>query len=427
MGRRFVPLIIIFALFLTFPAIAQENTRWLGKSGCNAQVELTVFDITMAPLAEQTGRVSITVATAWRNIAPPQRMGEIEWKTSGVGGLATFGRARPPTGRAAVQHTSYLVPKLSDHVYLVNGNGGIARLDDNREIRLPRQHDEVEWLARFEIDKTETDALLLVFFDFDHGHITIPLTERVPPREGNAPVSEDRNAYLRARVYGSRTQGDDLEIDLGLLSTSEGNAVEIELSGAIGLLRPDGAVVEPAENSAVHWLTGTARILPDWEQRGRLLFTGGASGDPGVLEIVLPGVVPLHLPVKSGANASAATVQPGPKVLHTWEDGEGLHLELLQATPDLQSKGLLVRVRVVNRCGSDLSFSPAAQFRLVADGREVSVQASGNENDGTWVVRDGATRMLELRYALKGMPAKAQIRYQGFEADNTVPLEVTRR
>lgn len=416
---------IILTVLLASPAMAQQHIRWLGKSGRNTQVELTVFDLTTAPL-EQPGGVSVTVATAWRNIAPPQRMDDIEWKTSGVGGLATFGRAKLPTGRAAVQHTGYLVPKLSDHVYLITGQGGVARLDDESEIHLPQQGDEVEWLARFTIDKADTGALLLVFFDFANGHITLPLTERVPPREGSAPVSEARNDLLRARVYGNRVQGETLEVDLGLLSTSAGNAVEIELSGAISLLRPDGSVVEPATEATPHWLAGPARILPDWEQRGRLLFANVARGEPGVLEIGLPGLAPLQLAVTPGMNAPLAAASLGPKALHAWEDGEGLRLELLPLAPDQRSNTLLVRVRVVNRCGSDLTFSPAAQFSLVVDGREVR-GTSGNEDDDTWVVRDGATRMLELRYPLQRMPAKAHLRYQGFETDRTLPLEVTRR
>ncbi len=426
MSRCLATVVVLSLLGLTagVGAAMPEQTRWLGRSERNGQVELTVFDVAVAQLPDRPGRSSVRVATAWRNIAPPHRLGDIEWKTTGVGSLSSFGRAELPRGRAAVRHTPYLVPRLSDHVYLMHGVGGVARLDDDAEIRLARQDDEVEWQGRFEIATADADALLLVFFDFDHGHIRVPLTDRVPPREGSTPVSEAGNDYLRVRVYGSRPHGAALEVEVGLLSVSAGNAVEVELAGAVGLLLSDGSVVEPSADGAARWFDGVARILPDWEQRADFRFDGAAHGGAGVLEIALPGQPPLQLPLDHAATGAPPVAAA---VLYAWEDGEGLRLELLQAAPDPQGTALLVRVRVLNHCGSDLTFAPTAQFPLLIDGRQVSATATAGEDPDAWVVRDGATRMLTLRYPLRRLPAKAQINYRGFETDTPVPVEVNRR
>jgi hypothetical protein len=416
---RLILLAACVSLLQSWPAHAQERSRWLGASGRNSQVELTVFDVTVAPLPERPGREAVTVATAWRNIAPPERMGEIEWKTSGVGGLASFGRPRPPVGREAVRHTAYLVPRVSDHVYLLTAGGEVARLDDAGELRLPRYDDEAEWAGRFEIDAADSEAMLLLFFDFDGGHIIIPLTERIPPREGDAPVSEARNDVIRARLYGSKPRGEALEVDLGLLSVSEGNAVEVELNGAMALLLPDGSVMEPVGEDNQPWFGETARILPEWEQRSRIAFEGAAHVTTGTLEISLPGREALRLPLDPSAAEPIAR-----KAMHAWEDGPGLAFELLQAVHDDAAGDLVLHVRVANRCGSDLSFTPSVQFLLVEGGRQITLR-SGDDDAEEWVVRDGATRTRELRYPLRQLPARAEILYRGFESEEPIRVEVT--
>jgi len=329
MWRRALRGGVLFALsfFVSIPVGAQEVvTRWLDARAANAQMELSVFDLEVRPVADEAQRITVTLATAWRNVAPPQRLSEIEWKTSGVGGLASFGRARPPTGRAAEQHTAYLVPRVGDHVYLIHGTGGVARLGDTsgggedsedaedlaeREIRLPRQHDEVELGLRFEIGRADADALTLVFFDFDNGHISLPLTDRQPLREGADPLAEAANDYLRARVYGSGMRGDVLELDLGLVSTYEGSVVDVELGDAIRLRLADGDELEPVFVAPPAWGEASVRVLPEWEQRGRLHFEGARPGESAVLHIALPGAAVLALPLRAPGRAGGAAARQG--------------------------------------------------------------------------------------------------------------------
>lgn len=313
------PLLGVLALCLLpcgAAAEGAESVRWLGVQGRNAQVELTVFDLASHAVRATPERQRVELATAWRNIAPPERMGEIEWKTSGVGGLASFGRARPPRGREAVRHTAYLVPRVGDHVYLAYGSGRIARVaeafaaDDGveeggteeetgpeREIRLPRQDDEVEWRARFEIDRDAAGAMALVFLDFDHGHITVPLTATAPLREGVGAQAEAANDYVRVRAYAVQARRDGLEVELGLLSTYEGSVVDTALDDAFRLRSADGSVHTPAALWPADWAGETARILPEWEQRARLSFDDVGDPGPWVLEVRLPGAEVLELPL----------------------------------------------------------------------------------------------------------------------------------
>lgn len=324
------PLLAAFALcLLPGAAAAEEVVRWLGVQAGNAQVELTVFDVAFRALPAAPGRQQVEVATAWRNIAPPETMGEIEWKTSGVGGLASFGRARPPRGREAVRHTAYLVPRVGDHVYLVYGTGRVARVAEGpgeaeeavedqdeaadedsgpeREIRLPRQDDEVEWRARFETDRDGADVMALVFLDYEHGHITLPLTATAPLREGVRAQAEAANDYLRVRAYAVQTQRDGLEVEIGLLSTYEGSVVDVALDDAFRLRSADGSAQAPAALWPGEWVGETVRILPEWEQRARLRFEDVGDPGPWMLEVRLPGVEVLELPLAAARRSQGSS------------------------------------------------------------------------------------------------------------------------
>jgi hypothetical protein len=275
----------------------EGKTRWLNGQGHNKQVELTVFDVTLAPLPDKPDQIEVAVSTAWRNLEPPHVMDDIEWKTTGMGSLAGFGRSRKPSGREAVQHTAYLVPRIGDHVYLVYGVGGIARLEDDEEISLPRHNDEVEWICRFEIDKSKTDAMQLMFLDFDNGHINIPLTSKAPGKQGSAPTAEAANEYIRARVYSCSRTGNNTEVDLGLLSTSTGNMVEISIPEVIRVIPEDGSSASIEKITPPAWEDDSMRILPEWEERGTLRFGRMVRCGKGSLEIALPGLEPLLLPL----------------------------------------------------------------------------------------------------------------------------------
>ena len=106
-----------------------------------------------------------------------------------MGNLAAFGRAKRPRGREALQHVAYLVPRVSDHRHLVAGMGHVARADTEDEVRLPRQGDETELIVGIEVDA--------------------------------------------------------LVVELGLVSTSPGHAVDVDLSRAGGAWRVEGKGIRP--------------------------------------------------------------------------------------------------------------------------------------------------------------------------------------
>jgi hypothetical protein len=283
-------------LILAYVAAGQDGKSiWLNLQGSNQQVELTVFDITLAPVPDEPDRLEVAVATGWRNIALPHTMSDIEWKTTGMGSLAGFGRSRKPSGREAVQHTAYLVPRIGDHVYLVYGAGGIARLEDDEEISLPHYNDEVEWICRFEIDKSKSDAMQLIFLDFDNGHINVPLTSKAPSRQGDAPAAEAANEYIRARLYSCCRTGQHTDIEIGLISTSSGNMVELSIPEVVRVLTEDGSPVSIEKITPKLWEAESMRILPEWEERGTLRFGRIVKCGKGRLEIALPGLEPMLL------------------------------------------------------------------------------------------------------------------------------------
>ena len=65
----------------------------------------------------------------------------------------------------------------------------------------------------------------------------------------------------------------------------------------VNLRSADGGVHTPAALWPDEWVGETVRILPEWEQRARLRFEDVGDPGPSVLEVHLPGVEVLELPL----------------------------------------------------------------------------------------------------------------------------------
>jgi hypothetical protein len=134
----------------------------------------------------KSGRSLLILNTEWENIIPLTLAGNLK--------LAT----------------TYSVPNLADHVYLVIDGKTVVRLNPDYG-RLPghvpvlnfaieKLGDRIRGNLVFDVPDGPIGSLQLRFYDFAHGHMVITLGEPVPPTQPLAPPLE--NEVLSAAIYG---------------------------------------------------------------------------------------------------------------------------------------------------------------------------------------------------------------------------------
>lgn len=292
--KRFITLLIIILIAATcFPLrvfserVEIGKTYWVEESEKNQGIELTVFDYQLEEcIGEEeadSDEVFIIISTLWQNIIPPVKKEISKSKDKGVGGLG-FGTPKPQEQTQEVElFTPYLVPNLRDNMYLIINNKHIAQIDEVtnelsaplplKNLTLSEYEDELEGAIVFRSYKEEINSLLLVFFDFDQGHIQIPLVELVEAKEKiPAPITQE-NEYLKISFYGIKPQGDISLIDLGVESMSKGNVVDLNFGQNVFLIEDGLYQYEVLETKEIAFsLYGLTRFIPYWERRGYLAF-----------------------------------------------------------------------------------------------------------------------------------------------------------
>jgi Mg-chelatase subunit ChlD len=118
----------------------------------------------------------------------------------------------PQMVRDRLVPVQYLIPKLSDHLYLVeNGRRVLAPsesdaagvFDPGGELNLPRAGMSVAGKLVYEIDAAAPPReLTLRLYDYAHGHFTLPVLAAVEPLPPQEPITRPlRNEVLELAVY----------------------------------------------------------------------------------------------------------------------------------------------------------------------------------------------------------------------------------
>lgn len=403
-----------------------ETPYTVGAAGRNTNVQLAVSDLRlMAAIAGTTappGFQYVVLATVWR-------------KTETV-----------------VSETPYVVPELADHLYLLVDGRHVLEVSATTE-QLPdhvpypslvveKHGQEVRGAVAFAVPAGALRSLTLQFYDFDHGHITLPLYGTAPAIQDRPAAGPSRNQFLDAAVYRTeltRSLGQAvapagsryLVVDFGAASVVTGAATQLDLDQYAYLIE-DGVyyyrvLTEPA--GVPHLMHGVVRFIPGFVRRGTLAFL--VPEQPGRLELLLDAsmMVPLAFVLTPAVEARA---QPRPA--RTITDGDVAQVLINSATaaarvgnhaPAAARRFVVLDITIVNRQTPQGLVVQLEQFVLLDGGTEI--QASGaterlpHPMTAERVVPGGRRARFEIAFEVP-QGSTPRLRYQGFTKIEEVPL-----
>ncbi len=170
---------------------AVESSVWLAKTRA-VEFEILGFKLqpTFAKLQAPAGGTLVLVDTEWRNVLPL--------------GLV-YGQ---------LKSTSYQIPNLRDHLYLVADGCRLLRIAEEAHgspghvavqgFALPDLGSTRRGWVAFVADAPPQHSLELRFYDFAHGHMFVPLVG-TPPAPATPIVEAQDNEVVGLSVFGVRT------------------------------------------------------------------------------------------------------------------------------------------------------------------------------------------------------------------------------
>jgi len=438
-----------FSLRAFSESVEIDKTYWVEKSEKNQGIELTVFDYQLKEcIGEEeadSDEVFIIISTLWQNIIPPQKKEISKSKDKGVGSLG-FGTPKPQEQIQEVElFTPYLVENLQDNMYLIINNKHIAQIDKITnelpnplplvDLTLPEYEDELEGAIVFRSYKEEINSLLLVFFDFEQGHIRIPLVELSETKEEIPALITQENEYLKVSFYGIKPQGDISLIDLGVESVSKGNVVDLDFGQNVFLIEDGLYQYEALETEEMPFsLYGFTRFIPYWERRGYLAF----KIPPIQKNLSLLLNIPQTEPLSFNLNPKISISLP-PKPLTTIVDGEIARIDILGLSGVTMIKGQYPEkdqqyliLDIITRCISidqgNLILQSGEQFILMDKlGNKYSIsevtQIIPHGIKLEQIVPAGTARRFNLVYEVPPNIQKVTLYYRGFTLEENIPIE----
>lgn len=446
-------IILIVATCFSLRAFAERveigKTYWVEKSEKNQGIELTVFDYQLKEcIGEEevdSDEVFIIISTLWQNIIPPEKKEISQSKDKGAGGLG-FGISKPQEQTQEVElFTPYLVENLQDNMYLIINNKHIAQIDKITnelpnplplvDLTLAEYEDELEGAIVFRSYKEEINSLLLVFFDFEQGHIQIPLME-LPEAKGEIPaLITQENEYLKISFYEIKPQGEIFLVDLGVESVSKGNVVDLDFGQNVFLIEDGLYQYEALETEEIPFsLYGFTRFIHYWERRGYLAFKTPSLQKNLSLLLNIPRAKPLIF----NLNPKIPISLP-PQPVATIVDGEIAKIDILGLTRASMIKGQYPEkdqqyliLDIITHCipldQGNLILQSGKQFKLmdqlgnkypISEVTQIILHGIKSEQ----IVPAGTARRFNLVYEVPLNIQKITLYYRGFTLEENIPIE----
>lgn len=454
--KGFVTLLIIILIVATcfsLRAFAERveigKTYWVEKSEKNRGIELTVFDYQLKEsIGEEeadSDEVFIIISTLWQNIIPPVKKEISKSKDKGVGGLG-FGSSKPQEQTQVVElFTPYLVNNLRDNMYLIINNKHITQIDEItnklsspfllKNITLAEYEDELEGEIAFRTYNEEINSLQLVYFDFNQGHIQIPLTEVPETKEEMTALITQENKYLKISFYGIKPQGEIFLVDLGVESVSKGNVVDLDFGQNVFLIEDALYQYEALVSEKMPFsLYGFTRFIPYWERRGFLAFKSLPTQKNLSLLVNIPRAEPLYFNLNPEIPISAT-----PKPVATIEDGEIAKINILGLTRTSMIKGQYPEkeqqyliLDIIAHCiplnQGNLILQSGKQFMLLDHlgnkypmSEVTQIISHGIESEQ--IIPAGTARRFNLVYEVPLDIQKTTLYYRGFTLEENISIE----
>lgn len=432
--------------------LARASGKAIGAAR-NTAVEIEVLGSGMQPAIfgsqAPAGTTFMVLDTRWRNVHSKQRMdkgaseGKVD-RTMGVGGFAG-GKSGGSAADSIDVDVAYQVPKLFDHVYLVSDGAATALHTATEEIPGGARINEAFTIARFGQTRDARFAFVipgnaknvaLKFFDYEYGHILVPIRGNAESAAGSgAPsgkvLAKAQTAKLdlaaHALSFKSEFNGSAAPqgwryalVQLGGRSRSSsgkvGDIVQIDPLKFIWL-EGNGGYVYPSTGGSTTG-SGLLRFTPEMYQTQEVAFLVPANADRfrvglraenEVARLAITDKKPDGVPRARGAFKDGNTMEV--MVIGTRQEGDNLIADL--AVKPLDTKG------------QGIEITPEQQFIIVTGAGEVQADMSAswnrlNKPPQPFVVPPDTPVRFELVFP--GRAAATGLKIRGFESEGQIKL-----
>lgn len=320
--------------------------------------------------------------------------------------------------------TPYVIPDLSNHLYLVLGGKyslPLAKATLPNAIALKDRGDEIEGEVAFRVPEKVAPPAELVFFDFSQGHVRFAIAGKPVPAKPEYLAKPAKNQHLSLGVVSLRKEQGLAILELTGTSVAKGSIVNMSMGEYAWLIEDDLYAYAPVEaKTAEPSFNGMVRFLPEgYPNHGVLAFR--IPEKHGKLKFGFYPEEGGHLEFDVTPDLKESKVELKPKA--TVKDGDLLQVEFLSAKI---ADGRAIVDIVATALGEDETVQTREQF--LVDGAACSGHTAKLPHGPPEYLKvpKKKRRRFELAFDVDKDARELKLEYRGFTKGEVVTLELER-
>ena len=391
--KKILSVFFAFSFVIIF-GYARENDMPSAESKNKAvEVKLTnkAFSNELAGITAPRGKVFLIIETQWENIHPKQKVekDKLEGKTDrtmGVGALG--GRKKKKETEYVDMDVAYQIGKFYDHAYiLVNGlayslHEVTEEIPEGLKIREAftiQKKGDLRKANLVYLIPEEDQNLSFQFFDYEYGHISIPVQGDPEAARGSGEIPGDTLGFVKSNLLEIAAHSVTFYDKYANASVPDGwkyAVVRISGKSLSGGSVKDILQIEPEEYT---WVTtedgyfyyavggsttqeGMIRFTPEIYQHQELAFLIPESEEVSQLGVRITNDV-------FQLNLTDAKPRGIPKAIATHTDGDVMEVRLFGLREE--NGGYIVNLGIQSLTTSGIEIQAQQQFILKASGEQI--------------------------------------------------------
>lgn len=430
--------------------LARAGGKPIGTAA-NTAVEIEVLASASQPRIfgsqAPAGSNFIVIDTRWRNIHTKKRMDKAssEGKADRTMGVGTFagGRGGGSAADSVDMDVAYMVPRLVDHVYLVADGAANALQPVGEEVPGGAKPNESFTIAKFGQTKdarltfiapADAKNLALQFFDYEYGHVLVPIRGDAKRAMGDGTPSGKVLAKAQTTKLDLAAHALSYRQDFGGAVAPEGSRYAVvQLGGRSRSASAKVADIVQIDPVKFIWLEGDGGyVYPSvggsTTGSGVLRFTPEIYQTQEVAFLVPATMTKFRLGVRAEdevAKLDITSGKPGgiPRARGSHKDGNTMEVLFLGSRQEGAFTVLDLALRPLETKGQGIEITPDQQFLLVTPTGEVRADMSAtwsraNKPPQPFVVPPGTPVRFDLVFP--GSAGANALRIRGFEKDGQI-------
>lgn len=442
-------IVIIFVLFLLMIFCNAINNDILSEKSQNKAVQVEITKKTLVNeltgIYAPEGKVFFVLKTQWENIHPKQKVekDKLEGKTDRTMGVGALGGQKKKTKTEYVDmDVAYQIGKFYDHAYLL-ADGIAYSLDKITEeipegvkiqepFTIPKKGDVRKVDFVYSIPESAKN-LGFQFFDYEYGHISIPVQGDPKTARGSGDIPEEALGFIKSDLLEVAAHSVSFYDEYAEETVPDGwkyAVVQISGKSLSGSSVKDILQIEPEEYT---WVTteggyfyyasggskseqGKIRFTPEIFQHQELVFLIPESEEISQLGIrIRNDVFQLDL--------ADAKPKGMPKAIATHTDGDVMELKLFGLRED--NGRYILNLGIQSLATSGIEIQALQQFILNAGDGQIFI----DEEETDSLFRKPPTPFLippetlirfELVYKCSSPPNS--LYFRGYQSEKTLKL-----